>query len=172
PILYAMFRFFPASIDLRGEGFLWAEDLGTYDQIFSWSQEIPILSSIYGNHISGFTLLMAISTFVYTRMSTANMPTQSQPGMPNMKVIMNFFPIMMLVFFNKFAAGLSFYYFTANLISIGQMYAIKRWFIDEDKIRAKIEKNKKKPKKQGAFQKRLDEVRKMQQEQQNQRKKR
>lgn len=169
PILYAMFRFFPASIELRGESFLWAEDLGTYDQIFSWTTEIPLLSSIYGNHISGFTLLMAISTFFYTRMNSANMPTQSQPGMPNMKVIMNIFPFMMLIFFNKFAAGLSFYYFMSNLMSIGQMWAIKKWFINEDKIRAKIDENKKKPKKQSKLQQRLEEARKLQQEQQKKR---
>lgn len=158
PILYAMFRFFPASIELRGQGFLWADDLGTYDEIFSWTADLGIISTFYGNHISGFTVLMAISTFFYTRMSSANMPTQSQPGMPNMKVIMNFFPLMMLVFFNKFAAGLSFYYFIANLTSIGQMLSIKKWFINEEKIRSKIEDNKKKPKKKSGFQERLEEM--------------
>jgi YidC/Oxa1 family membrane protein insertase len=162
PILYAMFRFFPSAIELRGQGFLWADDLGAYDAIITWSQEIPLLSSFYGNHISGFTVLMAASTFFYTRMSTANMPAQNQPGMPNMKVIMNIFPFMMLIFFNKFAAGLSFYYLMANLISIGQMYAIKRWFVDEDKISAKIEENKAKPKKKSAFSERLAEAQKMQ----------
>ena len=90
------------------------------------------------------------------------MPTQSQPGMPNMKVIMNFFPIMMLVFFNKFSAGLSFYYFIANLTSIGQMLTIKKWFINEEKIRSKIESNKAKPKKKSAFQERLEEMQKQQ----------
>jgi YidC/Oxa1 family membrane protein insertase len=160
PILYAMFRFFPASIELRGEGFLWADDLGAYDSILDLPWDIPL----YGDHVSGFTLLMAISTFFYTRMSSANMPNQSQPGMPNMKLIMNIFPFMMLFFFNNFASGLSFYYFLANVMSIGQMLVIKRWFINEDKIRAKIEDNKKKPKKKSSFQSRLEEVQKAQQQ--------
>ncbi|MFT4678012.1 MAG: YidC/Oxa1 family membrane protein insertase [Flavobacteriales bacterium] len=164
PILYAMFRFFPASIELRGRGFLWADDLGAYDSIFSWSTHIPLLSDFYGNHISGFTVLMAISTFFYTRMNTANMPTTQQPGMPNMKVIMNIFPFMMLFFFNKFASGLSFYYLIANLMSIAQMVVIKNYIIDESKIRAKIEGNKAKPKKKGGFSQRLEEMQKLQQE--------
>lgn len=173
PILYAMFRFFPANIDLRGKGFWWAEDLGAYDAIVTWTTEIPFISSIYGNHVSGFALLMAASTFFYSRMSMANTPNTNQPGMPNMKVIMNLFPIISLVFFNKFAAGLNFYYFTANVISIGQMYLIKRFFIDEEKIHAKIQANKAKPKKKSAFQQRLEEMQKLQQERakQQQRKK-
>ena len=173
PILYAMFRFFPANIDLRGKSFWWAEDLGAYDAIVTWTTEIPFISSIYGNHVSGFAVLMAASTFFYSRMSMANTPNTNQPGMPNMKVIMNLFPIISLVFFNKFAAGLNFYYFTANVISIGQMYVIKRFFIDEDKIHAKIQANKAKPKKKSAFQQRLEEMQKLQQERakQQQRKK-
>lgn len=160
PILYAMFRFFPSHITLRGKSFLWADDLGAYDSILKLPFDIPL----YGDHVSGFTLMMAASTFFYTRMSSANMPTSNQPGMPNMKVIMNLFPIMMLFFFNNFAAGLSFYYFIANVISIIQMIAIKKYFVNEDKIRAKIEKNKQKPKKESSFQKRLQEMQKLQQE--------
>jgi YidC/Oxa1 family membrane protein insertase len=123
--------------------------------------------------VSGFALLMAASTFFYSRMSMANTPNTNQPGMPNMKLIMNLFPIISLVFFNKFAAGLNFYYFMANVISIGQMYLIKRFFIDEDKIHAKIQANKAKPKKKSAFQQRLEEMQKVQQERakQQQRKK-
>ncbi|MCH2197742.1 MAG: membrane protein insertase YidC [Flavobacteriales bacterium] len=164
PILYAMFRFFPANIDLRGGSFLWADDLGAYDAIISWSQHIPVVSTYYGNHVSGFTVMMAVSTFFYTRLSSANMPNAQQPGMPNMKVIMNIFPLFMLVFFNKFAAGLSFYYFCSNLLSIGQMVLIKNYLIDEDKIREKIEKNKATPKKKSNFQQRLEEMQKLQQE--------
>jgi YidC/Oxa1 family membrane protein insertase len=106
-------------------------------------------------------------------MSTANMPNTNQPGMPNMKVIMNLFPIITLVFFNRFAAGLNFYYFCANVISIGQMVLIKKFLIDEEKIRAKLQDNKKKPKKKSAFQQRLEEMQKLQQERakQQQRKK-
>jgi YidC/Oxa1 family membrane protein insertase len=160
PILYAMFRFFPASIELRQESFLWADDLGAYDVLFYLPFNIPL----YGAHVSGFTVLMAISTFIYTRMSTASMPDTTQPGMPNMKIIMNIFPFMMLFFFNSMPAGLSFYYFAANVVSIGQMWFIKEYIIDEGKIREKIEDNKKKPKKVSGFQQRLAEMQKAQQE--------
>jgi len=160
PLLYAMFRFFPANIDLRQKGFLWADDLGSYDSIM----DLPIDIPFYGAHISGFTVLMAISMFFYTRMSAGNMPAQTQPGMPNMKAIMNIFPVMMLVFFNKFAAGLSLYYFLANLFSIGQMWFIKKFLINEESIREKIEENKKKPaKKKSAFAQRLEDMQKEQQ---------
>lgn len=163
PILYAMFRFFPAEIVLRGKSFLWADDLAAYDSIFSWSQHIPILSDIYGNHVSGFTLLMCVSTFLYTRMSMSAQPQMTQqPGMPNMKVMMNLFTIMMLFFFNNQPSGLSMYYFIANMVSIGQMWAIKKYFIDENAIRAKIESNKAKPKTKSGFMQRLEEAQKMQ----------
>lgn len=165
PILYAMFRFFPASIELRGRGFLWAEDLSAYDAIFSWTGDLGFISSIYGNHVSGFTLLMAASTFLYTRMNSSQMAAPQQPGMPNMKVIMNIFPFIMLIFFNKFASGLSFYYFISNLMSISQMWVIKRYIVDDQKVRAKIEANKKAPKKtKSSFQQRLEEMQKVQQE--------
>jgi YidC/Oxa1 family membrane protein insertase len=159
PILYAMFRFFPANIDLRGKSFLWADDLAAYDSIV----DLPFTIPMYGSHISGFTVLMAISIFFYMRMTTAGQPPQSsQPGMPNMKVIQNFIPFTMLFFFNKFASGLSLYYLAANLVSIGQMLIIKRYFIDEDKILAKIDANVKNPKKKSAFQERLAEMQKEQ----------
>jgi len=159
PILYAMFRFFPAEIVLRGKNFLWAEDLAAYDSILSLPFNIPF----YGSHVSGFTLLMCASTFVYTRMSSASQPAMTQPGMPNMKVMMNIFTFMMLFFFNSMPSGLSLYYFTANMISIGQMWVIKTYIIDEDAIRAKIEDNKAKPRKKSSFQQRLEEMQKNQQ---------
>ncbi len=163
PILYAMFRFFPAEIALRGQGFLWADDLAAYDSVYSWTQNIPVLSSIYGNHISGFTILMCISTFVYSKMSMGAQPQMAQqPGMPNMKVMMNLFTIMMLFFFNSQPSGLSLYYFFANMVSIGQMWAIKKYFIDENAIRAKIENNKKKPKTKSGFMQRLEDAQKLQ----------
>ncbi|MFK7755331.1 MAG: membrane protein insertase YidC [Flavobacteriales bacterium] len=168
PILYAMFRFFPANIDLRQKSFLWADDLGSYDAIVNLPFEIPF----YGAHVSGFTVLMAISMFFYTRMSSGNMPQSTQPGMPNMKIIMNVFPVMMLFFFNKFAAGLSLYYFLANIFSISQMLIIKKFLINEDKIRDKIEANKKKPaKKKSAFAQRLEDMQKEQQKKVAQQKK-
>ena len=163
PVLYAMFRFFPAEIILRGKSFLWADDLAAYDSIFSWTQKIPLLSDFYGNHISGFTILMCISTFIYTRMSMGAQPAlPQQPGMPNMKVMMNLFTVMMLFFFNSQPSGLALYYFIANMVSIGQMWAIKKYFINEDAIRAKIDENKKKPKSKSGFMQRLEEAQKAQ----------
>ncbi|MEN9348231.1 MAG: rane protein insertase YidC [Bacteroidota bacterium] len=159
PILYAMFRFFPAEIVLRGESFLWADDLAAYDSIFNLGFNIPF----YGAHVSGFTLLMVASTFIYTRMSMQATPQTTQPGMPNMKVMMNIFTFMMLFFFNSMPAGLTMYYFTANVISIGQMVVIKKYFINEDEIRAKIDENKKKPKKKSSFSQRLEDMQKEQQ---------
>lgn len=169
PILYAMFRFFPSSIELRHESFLWADDLSSYDSIMSLPFEIPF----YGAHVSLFTLLMAASTFVYTMMNQSNMPTTSQPGMPNMKVIMYIFPFMMLFFFNSFASGLSYYYLLANVLSIAQMVVIKEYFIDEDKIHAKISENKEKKKgaKKSKFQQKLEEISKQQQELQKEKRK-
>lgn len=161
PILYAMFRFFPSTLELRQESFLWADDLVGYDSIVDFGFNIPL----YGDHISLFTILMAASTFFYTRMNSSQMQMPQQQGMPNMKVIMNFFPLMMLVFFNNFAAALSYYYFIANLSSIGQMVLIKKYFINEDKLRAKIEENKKKPKKKSKFQQRLADMQAQQQAQ-------
>ncbi len=156
PILYAMFRFFPNAIQLRQQSFLWADDLSSYDSIASLPFHIPA----YGDHVSLFTLLMAASTFFYTMFNSSNMPTQTQPGMPNMKVIMYIFPFMMLFFFNSFASGLSYYYFLANLVSIIQMVLIKNFLIDEEKIKAKIAENKKKRGKLGKskFQKKLEEM--------------
>ncbi|MEM9052149.1 MAG: membrane protein insertase YidC, partial [Bacteroidota bacterium] len=156
PILYAMFRFFPSSIQLRHESFLWADDLSSYDSIY----DLPMYIPAYGDHISLFTILMAISMFFYTIYNTNQMPQQNQPGMPNMKVIMYIFPFMMLFFFNNFASGLSYYYFLANVFSIGQMLVIKNFFIDEEKIHAQLQENKKKKAKQGKsrFQKKLEEM--------------
>jgi YidC/Oxa1 family membrane protein insertase len=160
PILYAMFRFFPANIELRGKSFLWADDLGAYDSIVALPFEIPF----YGAHISGFTVLMAASTWGYMRLTMASQPAMpQQPGMPNMQIIQQIFPVMMLFFFNRYASGLSLYYLIANVISIGQMYAIKAWFIDEQKLRQRIDENKAAPKKKSAFAERLE---RMQQEQQ------
>jgi YidC/Oxa1 family membrane protein insertase len=168
PILYAMFRFFPANIDLRQKSFLWADDLGSYDSILNLPFDVPF----YGAHVSGFTVLMAISMFFYTRMSSGNMPQSTQPGMPNMKVIMNIFPVMMLFFFNKFASGLSLYYFLANVFSISQMLFIKRFLINEESIKAKMEQNKAKPvKKKSAFSQRLEDMQKDQQRKMAQQKK-
>ena len=159
PILYAMFRFFPSNIDMRGQSFLWADDLGAYDSIL----DLPFSIPFYGAHVSGFTVLMAASTFFYMRLSMGNQPPQpQQPGMPNMKVIQQMFPFMMLFFFNKFASGLSLYYLAANVVSMGQMLFIKQFLVDDEKIRAKIEENKAKPRKKSSFQERLEQMQKEQ----------
>lgn len=155
PILIALFRFFPASIELRQQSFLWATDLSSYDAIVSWTTQIPLLSEYYGNHISLFTVLMTISTIIYTKMNSDMMGSSNQ--LPGMKTIMYLMPLMFLGFFNNYAAGLSYYYFLANMITFGQMYAI-RGLINEDKIRAKINENKKKPVKKSALQLKLEEA--------------
>ena len=161
PVLYAMFRFFPASIELRQERFLWADDLSSYDSIFEWSQYIPLLSDSYGNHISLFTLLMSASTIVYSLINQKQMPTQQ--GMPSMKLLIWLFPIMMLFFLNNFSAGLSYYYLLANVISILQMTVLKSWCVDEQKIRAQLELNMRTPKKKSRWQQRLEDMQKQQQ---------
>jgi len=160
PILIAMFGFFPASIELRGQSFLWAEDLSSYDAIFTWTQNIPLLSSIYGNHISLFTLLMAVSMIFVNQMNSSSMTTT--PGMPNMKVMMWIMSIMMIFWFNNYSSGLSYYYLLANIITLLQTFAIRQ-MVDDKKILAKIESNKKNPKKKSSFQERLERMAKEQQ---------
>ncbi len=155
PILFALFRFFPSAIELRQQGFLWADDLSSYDAIYTWTQQIPLLSTFYGNHISLFTLLMTVSTILYTY--TNNQMMSSSQQMPGMKTMMYFMPIMFLGFFNNYASGLSYYYMLANLITFGQMTLMRR-FVDEDAIHKKLQENKKKPQKKSSFQKRLEDM--------------
>jgi len=153
PILFAMFRFFPASIELRQQPFLWAHDLSSYDSIATLPWDIPF----YGDHVSLFTLLMTVSTIMYTYLNNQMMANQSTQ-MPGMKTMMYLMPVMFLGIFNSYASGLSYYYFLANIITFGQMFVF-RYAINEDKLRAKIELNKKKPaKKKSAFQKRLEDA--------------
>lgn len=157
PILIAMFRFFPSSIELRQESFLWADDLSSYDSVL----DLPFTIPFYGDHVSLFTLLMTISTIIYTKINNDMMSTGNQ--MPGMKTMMYIMPIMFLGFFNSYSAGLSYYYLLANLITFAQMYAIRR-FVDEKKLHAQILENKKKPVKKSGFQKRLEEMSKQQQQ--------
>ena len=161
PILFALFRFFPASIELRQKSFIWATDLSTYDSVLDLPFEIPF----YGDHVSLFTLLMTISTLLYTRMNSQ----MSGPQMAQMKWIMYLMPIMFLGFFNNYAAGLSYYYFLANMVTFGQQFVMRKYFINEDAILTQIENNKKKPVKKSKFQKRLEEMAKKQQEAANKR---
>jgi YidC/Oxa1 family membrane protein insertase len=151
PILFAMFRFFPSSIELRQKPFLWADDLSSYDSILDLPFKIPF----YGDHVSLFTLLMTVSTIIYTKIN--NQMMGQQQTMPGMKTMMYIMPVMFLGIFNNYASGLSYYYFLANVITFIQMYAF-RALINEDKLRLKIEENKKKPKKKSAFQKRLEDA--------------
>ncbi|NKI26338.1 membrane protein insertase YidC [Arenibacter sp. 6A1] len=153
PIFYALFMFFPTSFALRQKSFLWAEDLSSYDAI----AQLPFTIPFYGDHISLFPILASVAIFFYMMMTTGqNMPTQ--PGMPNMKFILYLSPLMMLVFFNNYASGLSLYYFVSNLITIFIMLAIKNFILDEDKIHAQIQENKKKPKKENKFQRKMREM--------------
>ncbi|TQD35441.1 membrane protein insertase YidC [Haloflavibacter putidus] len=156
PVFYALFNFFPSVFELRGKSFLWAEDLSSYDVI----AELPFTIPFYGDHVSLFPILASIAIFIYMMMTTGqSMQQVQQPGMPNMKFIMYLSPLFMLVFFNNFASGLSLYYLTSNLITIGIMLAIKNFIIDEDKIHAKIQANKKKPKKKkGKFARKFQEM--------------
>ncbi len=173
PILLAVFRFFPSAFELRQKGFLWAEDLSSYDSIFDFGFNIPL----YGDHVSLFTLLMAITTLIYTHINSGNMQQPQQPGMPNMKVIMYIFPIMMIFFFNNYSSGLSYYYFISTLTSIVLMLLIKNYFVDEEKLRAKMEARKVAAnekggkKKKSKFQERLEAMQKLQQEKARQNKK-
>lgn len=138
PILFAAFRFFPAAVELRGESFLWADDLSTYDSILDLGFSIPF----YGDHISLFCLLMCVTNLVYTKFT---MQAQSSQQMPGMKFMMYLMPIMLLFFFNDYPAGLCYYYFISTLITVLQTIIIKAFFIDEAAILAKIESNKRRP---------------------------
>lgn len=158
PILFAMFRFFPSSIELRQQPFLWATDLSSYDTIWNFPGgfEIPL----YGDHVSLFTLLMTVSTIFYTKLNNQMMASNQQ--MPGMKTMMYMMPIMFLGMFNNYASGLSYYYLLANLITFAQMYVIRKT-INEKKILAKIELHKKKPaKKKSKLQQRIEAAQKQQ----------
>jgi YidC/Oxa1 family membrane protein insertase len=154
PILIALFRFFPASIELRQQSFLWADDLSTYDSIF----ELPFSIPFYGEHVSLFTILMAISIFFYSKATGQIDTTSKDPMAVQMRIMMYIMPFMMLFFFNNYSAGLSYYYLVANLITIGQTWAIRKWVINEAAIHQQIQENKKKPIKKSSFQQRLEDM--------------
>ena len=161
PFMYASFQFFPSAFELRQKSFLWADDLSSFDEVVKLPFNIPL----YGSHISLFPILAAVAIFFYMKMTSGDqqMAAPQQEGMPDMakmmKIMIYVSPIMMLVFFNSYGAGLSLYNFISNLITIGIMIVIKRYFIDSDKIHLQIQENKlKEPKKQGKFQKKLQEV--------------
>ncbi len=177
PILFAMFMFFPSSIELRGESFLWAKDLSSYDAIVSWDAYIPLISPYFGNHISLFTLLMTITTLLSTKLNMANTATPDQPGAGMMKWMMYLMPIMFMFMFNSYASGLSYYYFISTLISVGQTYII-RATVDEKKLLAQLHAKrvanaKKQPtKKKSGFMERLEKMQKEQEKMMKERSKR
>ncbi|CAI2767449.1 membrane protein insertase YidC [Flavobacterium collinsii] len=161
PFMYASFQFFPAAFELRQKSFLWADDLSSFDAVVKLPFHIPL----YGDHISLFPILAAIAIFFYMKMTSGDqqMAAPQQEGMPDMakmmKIMIYVSPLMMLIFFNSYGAGLSLYNFISNLITIGIMYVIKNYIVDSDKIHAQIQENKlKEPKKQSKFQQRLQEV--------------
>jgi YidC/Oxa1 family membrane protein insertase len=160
PVLYALFSFFPVAFALRQKKFLWANDLSSYDSIYDLGFNIPL----YGDHISLFPILAAVAIFFYMKLTTGQQQMQApqQEGMPDMakmmKYMIYFAPVAMLVFFNNYASGLSLYYFISNLVSIAILLVIKNFILDEDKILAKIEVNKSKPKKENRFQKKMKDM--------------
>lgn len=163
PIFYALFRFFPNFIDLRGKGFWFAKDLTAYDDLIKLPFKVPFL----GDHLSVFALACTVVILIYTVMTSGNMQQPQQEGMPNMKVLMYIFPVTFLFFLNTSASGLSWYYFVSNAINILIILVIKYVILDEKKIHAQIQANKEKPKTEGKFQKRMREMMEKAQEQQN-----
>ena len=160
PFMYASFQFFPSAFELRQKGFLWADDLSSFDEIF----KLPIHIPLYGDHVSLFPILAAIAIFFYMKMTSGDqaMAQPQQDGMPDMAKIMKIMiyvsPVMMLIFFNSYGSGLSLYNFISNLITIGIMLVIKKYFIDSEKIHAQIQENKSKPKTESKFQKKMREM--------------
>ena len=158
PILFAMFRFFPASIELRQQRFLWAEDLSAYDSIVDFGFNLPLL----GDHISLFALLMAGSMFIYSKMSSAQMADGGMPGMKFMSLYL--MPIMMFFICNNLSSALSYYYFLSNLVTMGMTWYIRKYVVTEEKVRADMMLAASKPKKKSKWQMRLEEAQKMQEQ--------
>ena len=159
PVLYAMFRFFPASIELRQQPFLWADDLSAYDSIWDLPFNIPL----YGDHVSLFALLMALSMFLYSKMTSSQM--SNDPNMAGMKFMSVWLmPIMMLFICNNLSSGLSYYYLLSNLITMAQTWFVKKYVVKPEKILAQLKANEGKPLPKSKWQQRLEEAQKMQQQ--------
>ena len=165
PILFAMFRFFPASIELRQQSFLWADDLSAYDSIIEFSH-IPLL----GDHISLFALLMALSMFLYSKISSAQMADGGMPGMKFMSLYL--MPIMMFFICNSLSSALSYYYLLSNIITMIMTWYIRKYVVTEDKVRAAMAAAAAKPRKKSKWQLRLEEAQRMQEQMQKERKNR
>ena len=164
PFLIALYMYFPTSILLRGQSFLWAEDLSTYDAIISWDFNIPLISSFLGNHLSLFCVLMTVTNVIYTRYTMSQSPSSAE-GMAGMKMMPYIMSIMFFFIFNQNASALSYYYFVSTLITILQ-YLSFRWTLNEEKLLHELEENKKKPRKKSKWMQRLEEAQRLQQEQQ------
>jgi len=164
PIWFALYRFFPSSIEFRQASFLWAHDLSSFDVFTLLPFEIPF----YGAHVSLFTILWAIATVGYTVYNSKNVD-MSQMNNPAMKYMQYFMPVMFLFFFNNFASGLTCYLLFSSIFNILQTLITKNLIINQDKVKAQLERNKKKPKKKGGFQQRLEQAMKQQQQVQEQR---
>ena len=163
PILFAMFRFFPASIELRQQKFLWADDLSAYDSIWDFGVNIPLL----GDHLSLFALLMAASMFIYSKMTSSQM--SDDPNMAGMKFMSVWLmPIMMFFICNNLSSGLSYYYLLSNIITMGMTWYIRKFVVTEDKVRAEMMLRAKQPKKKSKWQQRLEEAQRMQEQMQKQ----
>ena len=159
PILFAMFRFFPASIELRQQKFLWADDLSAYDSIWDFGVNIPLL----GDHLSLFALLMAASMFIYSKMTSSQM--SDDPNMAGMKFMSVWLmPIMMFFICNNLSSGLSYYYLLSNIITMGMTWYIRKFVVTEDKVRAEMMVRASQPKKKSKWQQRLEEAQKMQEQ--------
>nr|MBP9793441.1 YidC/Oxa1 family membrane protein insertase [Flavobacterium sp.] len=161
PFMFASFKYFPSAIELRQQGFLWAQDLSSYDSIF----KLPFTIPLYGDHVSLFPILASIAIFFYMKYTTGDqqMAAPQQEGMPDMGKIMKMMiwmsPIMMLIFFNNYGSGLSLYNLFSNIMTLGIMFYIKNYVVDEKKIHAQIQENKlKEPKKPSKFQQKLQEA--------------
>jgi YidC/Oxa1 family membrane protein insertase len=161
PILLAMYNFFPASIELRQKSFLWVSDLSTYDSIWTFPGGFSI--PMYGDHISLFALLMAIAMLISTVMNGSQMATTNQQ-MPGMKLMMYLMPVMMVLWFNNYSAGLSYYYFLSNVITIGQTLLIRR-MVDENKLLEQLNARKAKPQTKSRFREKMEQIQKVQQQQ-------
>ena len=163
PILFAMFRFFPASIELRQQKFLWADDLSAYDSIVDFGFNVPLL----GDHLSLFALLMALTMFFYSKMTSGQM--SNDPNMAGMKFMSVWLmPIMMFFICNNLSAALSYYYLLSNIITMGMTWYIRKYVVTDEKVRADMMLRAKQPKKKSKWQQRLEEAQKMQQMMQQQ----
>ena len=167
PILWAMFRFFPASIELRQQPFLWAEDLSAYDSIINFGSRVPLL----GDHISLFALLMAVSMFFYSKLTTASQPGADDPQMASMRFMSVWMmPIMMYFICNSLSSGLSYYYLLSNLITMLETWVIKKWFVHPEEIRARLKATEGQKAPKSKWQQRLEEAQKMQRQMEQQKK--